>query len=159
MISTLSTLHLLLFSAVSFRVRRSYLLLTEQSQGWQRCKQKTTGRSGNLTLKTDSVVNSEQARMCKKYCTIHGELWFMWWYIQKRCHASLVLYFQKGWSFIMASDHYMAVGVDQYIIDQDDEDCPEIGLHLAAWKGDAVQLEELLTCHKDHVRVKRQRST
>ena len=59
----------------------------------------------------------------------------------------------------MASDHYMAVGVDQYIIDQDDEDCPEIGLHLAAWKGDAVQLEELLTCHKDHVQVKRHRST
>ena len=53
----------------------------------------------------------------------------------------------------MASDHYMAVGVDQYIIDRDDEDCPEIGLHLAAWKGDAVQLEELLTCHKDHVQV------
>ena len=47
----------------------------------------------------------------------------------------------------------MAVGVDQYIIDRDDEDCPEIGLHLAAWKGDAVQLEELLTCHKDHVQV------
>ena len=53
----------------------------------------------------------------------------------------------------MASDHYMAVGVEQYIIDRDDEDCPEIGLHLAALKGDAVQLEELLTCHKDHVQV------
>ena len=55
--------------------------------------------------------------------------------------------------YIMASDHYMAVGVEQYIIDRDDEDCPEIGLHLAALKGDAVQLEELLTCHKDHVQV------
>ena len=53
----------------------------------------------------------------------------------------------------------MAVGVEQYIIDQDDEDCPEIGLHLAAWKGDAVQLEELLTCHKDHVQVDRHSST
>ena len=59
----------------------------------------------------------------------------------------------------MASDHFMAVGVDQYIIDQDDEDCPEIGLHLAAWKGNAVQLEELLTCHKDHVQVDRHSST
>ena len=29
----MSTFHLFLFSAVSFRVRRSYLLLTEQSQG------------------------------------------------------------------------------------------------------------------------------
>ena len=77
----------------------------------------------------------------------------MWWYIQLRCHPSLVLYFQKDGSYIMASDHYMAVGVDQYIIDQDDEDCPEVGLHLAAWKGHAVQLEELLTCHKDHVQV------
>lgn len=47
----------------------------------------------------------------------------------------------------------MAVGVEQYIIDRDDEDCPEIGLHLTAWKGNAVQLEELLTCHKDHVQV------
>ena len=25
----------------------------------------------------------------------------------------------------MASDHFMAVGLDQYIIDQDDEDCPD----------------------------------
>ena len=61
--------------------------------------------------------------------------------------------------YIMASDHYMAVGVEQYIIDRDDEDCPEIGLHLAALKGDAVQLEELLTCHKDHVQVDRHIST
>ena len=53
----------------------------------------------------------------------------------------------------MASDHYMAVGLEQYIIDMDDEDCPEVGVHLAAWKGDAVQLQELLTCHKDHVQV------
>ena len=59
----------------------------------------------------------------------------------------------------MASDHYMAVGVEQYIIDRDDEDCPEIGLHLAAWKGDTVQLEELLTCHKDHVQVDKYSST
>ena len=67
-----------------------------------------------------------------------------------RCHPSLVLYFQ---SVKMASDHYMAVGLEQYIIDMDDEDCPEVGVHLAAWKGDAVQLQELLTCHKDHVQV------
>ena len=54
----------------------------------------------------------------------------------------------------MASDHFMAVGLDQFIIDQDDEDCPEVGIHLAAWRGDINQLNELLTFHKEHIQVK-----
>ena len=69
----LGTFHLSLFSVVSFLVRKSCLLLTEQSHGLQRCRPKTTGRSGNPTLKTDSVVNSERATMLRILFN-HGEL-------------------------------------------------------------------------------------
>ena len=31
-----------------------------------------------------------------------------------------------------------------FIIDLDDEDCPNFGLHLAAYQGDNLQLKELL---------------
>ena len=43
--------------------------------------------------------------------------------------------------------------LDHYIIDTEDEDCPEVGVHLAAWRGDTRQLEELLTCHRYQARV------
>ena len=36
-----------------------------------------------------------------------------------------------------------------FIIDIDDEECPEFGLHLAAYQGDVALLQDLLQKHPD----------
>ena len=39
-----------------------------------------------------------------------------------------------------------------YIIDVDDEDCPEFGLHLASYQGDLNMLNQLLTSSSEDVK-------
>ena len=53
----------------------------------------------------------------------------------------------------MDEEGRMRGDLGDFIIDLEDEDCPEVGVHLAAWRGDIVQLEELLTLHREHVNI------